>query len=396
MPWKLSDEGQVKRKFVAAMLGRRASVAGVCRQFGISRECGHKWWRRFRTGGYPALRGRARLPHAARRLQQRWRPRLFAGRRAHPTWGPQKLRWWLRRRYPRARLPSARTLGRWLTAAGLTRRRVRRARRGPQVPAPPRRRAHQPNDVWTIDFKGSFRTADGTRIYALTVRDLATRYVLVVRHVRAQSEAAVRAVLTDLFRRYGLPRALRADNGSPFARPGPLGLSQLSVWWLRLGLRVEFTRPACPQDNGAHEQMHRVLKRETAQPPAATARAQQQRFARWRRHYNQQRPHAALGQRVPARGFRRSARRWPAHLPEWSYPKNWARLCPGTNGRCTWQGRQRMIGRAFAGEQLGLKPRGPHWAEVYLGAHVIGTLHRADLAGLRPARWVRARDWSLT
>jgi hypothetical protein len=249
--------------------------------------------------------------------------------------------------------------------------------------------ARRANDIWTIDFKGSFCTSDGTRIYALTVRDLVSRYVLAVVHLAKPTEVAVRAVLFGLFRRYGLPRAVRVDNGSPFARTGALGLSRLSVWWLRLGLRVEFTRPACPQDNGAHEQMHRILKRETAWPAAATARSQQRRFDRWRRHYNQQRPHAALGQRVPASRYRPSRRRLPARLPSWSYPKTWDRLRPALNGRCSWHGRQRMIGRAFAGEELGVCPRHAGCVEVYLGPYLVGMLHRHDLAGLRPARWVR-------
>ena len=157
----------------------------------------------------------------------------------------------------------------------------------------------------------------------------------------------MRQVLTGLFRRYGLPRTIRVDNGTPFGGCGALGLSRLSVWWLRLGLRVEFSRPACPQDNGAHEQMHRVLKAETARPPAANARAQQRRFARWCWIHNYHRPHAALDQQTPASHYRPSPRPWPGRLPTWCYPARWTVLRPGANGRAWWADRQRVFGRAF-------------------------------------------------
>ena len=153
------------------------------------------------------------------------------------------------------------------------------------MPALKRRVARRSNDVWTIDFKGWFRTADGARIDPLTVRDLHSRYLLLIAAVPAQSDRAVRGLLTGLFRRRGLPRAIRVDNGVPFGGGGVLGLSTLSVWWLRLGIQVEFGRPAQPQDNGAHEQMHRILKAETAAPPSLNAGAQHRRFQRWRHAY---------------------------------------------------------------------------------------------------------------
>jgi putative transposase len=346
MPWKSIKTLQLKLSFVRAVLTRRQSFAANCREFAISRRCGYRWWRRFQRDGQRGFQPRSHAPRAAQWLRQRWQDRVFACRRAHPSWGPLKLRWWLAQQSARKRLPSARTMGRWLTAAGFSARRIRRARRGPRV-VQSIEFACRPNDVWTIDFKGDFCTADGTRMYPLTVRDLASRYVLAVQGVPAMSEVAVRSVLTRLFRRHGLPRTVRVDNGAPFGRPGPLGLSQLSVWWLRLGIQVAFTRRACPQDNGAHEQMHRVLKRETIRPPAANVAAQQRRFHWWRHYYNHLRPHAALGQNVPARHYRVSQRRWPDELALWKYPKNYDILRPRGNGCCFWQGRERMVGRAL-------------------------------------------------
>jgi putative transposase len=389
MAWKIADRAKLTWLFVRAVLVKRQSFAGVCRHFGISRRCGYRWWQRFKIGGRPALIRRAQRPHTAERLQQAWRERLFTLRRRHPTWGAQKLLWLLRRDYGKGPWPAVRTVTRWLTLAGFGHRRVRRTRPGPQVPPPPPVLPRTANDVWTIDFKGTFRTGDGTRMFTLTVRDLATRCVLAVRHLPRPTEAAVRTCLRALFVRHGLPCAIWVDNGPPFGGDGALGLSRLSVWWLRLGIQVDFSRPGCPQDNPGHEQMHRILKNETARPPAPTAAAQQQRFNRWRRRYNQHRPHASLGDRTPASLYRPSERSGRDSIQNWKYPSHWARLLPDARGRCMWQGRQRLLGRAFADEQLGVRLRDANYSEVYLGPHLLGTLHRRDLAGLRPAQFIR-------
>lgn len=184
-----------------------------------------------------------------------------------------------------AALPCERTLARWVKRLGP----VRRSRRRPR-PAGVKRHPHltaarRANAVWTVDFKGWFRTGDGTRVEPLTVRDLFSRYALAVRLLPNQRWQPVQAIFHALFQRHGLPTVIRVDNGGPFASTGPAGLSRLSVWWRRLGIRVEFTRPGCPQDNGAHEQFHRVLKRATCQPPARTPQGQQQRTSVWRVYF---------------------------------------------------------------------------------------------------------------
>lgn len=386
MPWKECEKETARWKFVQAMLSGKASIAALCREHEISRSCGYKWWRRFRRGGSAALREQSRKPRDAERLQQRWRGELLRLRRKRPTWGPQKLHWVLARAHPRTRVPGVRTLGRWLAEAGLAQRRQRRSPAGPAVAGPAWPKIRWPNDLWTIDFKGKFRTADAGQVNPLTVRDAAACCVLAVRHLSRPTDAAVRRRLTALFRRHGLPKAVQVDNGTPFCGQGARGWSTLTVWWLRLGLQVLVGRPGCPQDNGAHEQMHRVLKAETARPPAANVAAQQRRFERWRRHYNDERPHAGLGLRTPGSCYRPSPRRLPRHLPAWSYPRSWQTVRPGANGRAWWSHRQRLFGRAFAGESLGLRPRPAGWTEVYLGPHLIGVLHPADRTGLRPAR----------
>lgn len=336
--------------------------------------------------GTALLQDRRRGPARGIKRWALWRRVVLALRRRRPTWGARKLRWLLRQHHAGGSLPSVRTIHRWLQLGGVVTRRVRRARRGPTLPALLRTVARQPNDVWTIDFKGLFRSGDGRRIEPLTVRDLASRYVLAVQAVRAPSERVVRTWMMRLFRRCGLPHALWIDNGAPFGGCGALGLSRLSVWWLRLGLRVEFSRRARPGDNAAHEQMHRVLKAETARPPAATLAIQQRRFARWQHDYNHCRPHEALGMNTPASCYRPSPRRYPPVLPVLKYPAHWVVRRVNGSGRIQWQRRPRLIGRAFAGEHIGLhlRPGGRH--EVWLGTHLLGWFFARDLAGLRPAR----------
>jgi putative transposase len=281
MPWKNLSITTEREQFVKAALAKNETMTELCRRFGIGRTTGYLWVARFSTGGAAGLvnRGRGRPGGVPQQRRGRWSKTVLELRRKRPSWGPKKLVCELRRRHRGGHFPSERTIGRILHEAGLTRRRKHRVRPGPRLKAPPQQAVRGCNDLWTVDFKGEFRTADGALCRPLTIRDLRSRYVLVCEHVGKPSDASVRKVMERCFRRYGLPRMIRVDNGAPFAGVGALGLSCLSVWWIRLGVRVEFTRRAKPQDNGAHEQMHRVLKEETGHPPAANLTVQGKRNA---------------------------------------------------------------------------------------------------------------------
>ncbi|MES1194807.1 MAG: integrase core domain-containing protein [Opitutus sp.] len=390
MPWKILVTEQARRRFIEEWLKRgkdRGSFASLCRLHQISRSCAYRWWNRFRAGGVRALREKERTPQTALRLRARWEERLRAACLQERFFGPKKLWWKLRGDYPRSQVPCVRTLSRWLKSMGRVRRQIQRAKPGPKLRLRGRLAGRCVNDVWSLDFKGQFRTADGQWVHALTVRDVASCYVLCVQHVPKPNEVQVGAVMRRLFRRYGLPKALRSDNGAPFGAGGPRGWSGLSVSWVKLGIRMEYGRPRCPQDNAAHEQMHRVLKKFAATPVSTHPHAQQRRFERWRRHYNQHRPHEALGLRTPAERYRPSRRRLPASSPCWKYPAAWLRLRPDAKGRLLWQKRQRLIGKAFIGETLGAYPLHPDILAVYLGPYLLGHLHAQDPAGLRHARW---------
>lgn len=391
MPWKEVSLLEARRRLVIATREKRESFASLCRGFGISRKSGYKWLNRYRQGGVRALRDSSRRPrYCAKAHRSFWREALRQVRQARPRWGPKKLRRVLRKRFPAIqRVPAVSTLALWLAQSGSVRKRKRRARRGPVLPWRGLRVGRRCNEVWSVDFKGWFRTGDGGRCEPLTVRDLFSRYVLAVVLVPNQSDAAVRRAFARVFRRYGLPKTIRVDNGAPFGGNGALGLSRLSVWWLRLGIAVEFIRPAHPQDNGAHEQMHRILKEETATPPARTLRAQKRRIGAWIRSYNQERPHEALGQKVPARFYWPSTRQLPQRPNELKYPPDWKARRVRNRGHIKWRGRGRFVGRAFVGELVGVKSKADGRHEIYLGRQLIGLLYEQDLAGMRPASLAR-------
>ena len=390
MPWKKSSVVLERQRFALAALRASKAFVGLCVDYEISRKTGYKWLARYVEGGVAALGDRSRRPKRCAREQPAcWKRRVRQVRLLRPHWGAKKIRARLRELYPRQRLPALSTVSRWLYELGLIGWRPRRARRGPLVPHPGLTSARRLHHVWTVDFKGWFCTADGHHHHPLTVREAHSRYLLEIRLLAAQSEEAVRRVMARLFRQHGLPQAIRVDNGSPFGGKGALGLSRLSVWWLRLGIRVEFTRRARPGDNAAHEQMHGRYKMETLQPAAANRSAQQRRTDRWRHDYNHHRPHEALDQKYPALGYARSKRRCPQSWPALEYPKSFGVRRVRSHGDIQWRGQLRFIGRAFVGQIVGLKPLSSHHWAVRLGALLIGELHAKDPTGLRPARWLR-------
>jgi transposase InsO family protein len=392
MPWPSESLILVRERFVLSALAGDENFAKLCRQFHIARSTGYKWLRRYRERGRGGLADRSRRPlHSPRRISSQWLQALRRLRRCHPSWGPRKLRARLRVLHPRVRLPSVRTLARWLQRLGLVDLKRRRQRRGPRSKSMPRQAARRPNDVWTMDFKGWFRLRDGSRINPLTVRDLKSRFILDIRLVPGQTYEAIRPALLRVFRRYGLPRTIRVDNGPPFGGPGPRGLSRLTVWWRRLEIKVDYGRPAHPEDNAAHEQMHGVYQAEVADHPADSRTMLQRRSDRWRVQYNHLRPHEALDLRPPAQSYRLSLRTLPRKLRAWAYPKGWQTRNVNRNGRLYWMGRLRFIGEAFSGERIGLcsAPKGT-W-KIFLGQDLLGIIHPKDpSSSIRPVQLHRS------
>lgn len=394
MPWKIVSLVRARQQLVELMLARRQTLQTLCRRFGVSRKTAYKWLAHFRRRGLAGLHDRSRRPRRSpQQLTAPWVKAILDWRRRRPHWGAKKIWQRLHQTFPRRRVPCVRSIHRCLQRAGRVRPHPRRVRKGPFLPAPGLTRPMRPNQVWTVDFKGWFCTADGQRQEPLTVRDLFSRYGLCLRLLPNQDDTGARRVFQRLFRQRGLPGIIRVDNGSPFAGTGALGLSRLSVWWLRLGIRVEFTHRARPGDNAGHEQFHGCYQREVVAEGGPQRRRLQRRSDRWLTNYNHDRPHEALGQRTPAEVYRPSRRPYPPVLPPLVYPKVWEVRQVRNRGHIKWHGRLRFIGRAFVGQSLGLKlAADQHW-EVYLGKQLIGQLHDKDAGGLRPARW--QRQWSL-
>jgi putative transposase len=387
MPWKIEEVRQQRWRLLRNWWERKTTLAELCRRFGISRKTAYKWRARFEQDGRRGLSDRRPdARHLHNRPSARWLGRVRRARRQHPSWGARKLQRVLCRCFGARGVPSAAAIGRWLRQWQLTAPGRRRTRRGPLIERAHLTVAVRPNQVWSVDFKGWFRTGDGERIDPLTVCDMASHYLIAVELLRDQSVETTRDAFARIFREYGLPQAIRVDNGCPFGSDGALGLTRLSVWWMRLGIRVEFITPGCPGENGAHEQMHKIYQAEQCQPPALKRRMQQRRTAHWRREYNEVRPHEGVGLRVPAEVYRRSPRPMPRRLRRLRYPREWlSRLVKG-KGMISLHGRGRFIGEAFEGERVGLKRTGSGW-EVYLGAQLIGLLRADETSGIHAARY---------
>src|SRR5262252_3025191 len=354
------------------------TVSELCRRQGISRETFYVWKRR-RESGNP--RWFEELSHAAASCPHAtsdWvADRVIAVRQRFPDFGPKKIKAWLERDSPNVNWPAASTIGDILKREGLVEARRRRAIAQGELVSP----ATVANDEWSIDFKGWFRTADGTRCDPLTLTDAASRYLVEVRIVEP-TLAGVRGAMERVFAAVGLPGAIRSDNGAPFGSTGAGGLSALSVWWLKLGIEPRYIPPSSPQDNGRHERMHRTLKEQTSKPAAATAAEQQRRFDRFRRHYNEERPHEALEQTTPARHWQPPARTLPTRMEDPWYDADHQVRRVRWNGMIKWRGEEIFIGEALAGELIGL-------AEHESGGHIARFCHR-DLGVIdRDRRFLR-------
>lgn len=364
MPWTLTDPMRERAKLVALYQDGLYSAAELADRFSVSRKTAYKWIHRYRDGGAGALADRS---HAAHTQPNRTPPEieaaLVACRQAHPTWGPKKLLVYLARRCPDLTLPAPSTAGAILRRHGLTQPRRRRQR-----PKPPGRVplvTEAPCNVWCADFQGQFLLGSGLLCYPLTVTDAHSRFVLECHALPSTKQGGVLPAFEGLFREHGLPRAIRTDNGNPFARQAIAGLSALNVWWIKLGIGHQRIEPGRPEQNGRHEPtpprwggMHRVLKAETTRPPASTMQAQQARFDTWRADFNRERPHEALGGATPASLYRPSPCPMPARLPEPAYPAHHEVREVSSAGTVRFKKRQFFVSKALVHEYVAFEEIG--------------------------------------
>ncbi len=317
MPWKASRPVELKAEFVRR-LNDGESMTDLCREYGIHRQTGYEVLDRYKAGGIEALLPRSRAPkRVPHRTKEELVEVIVAARRTHPTWGPKKLKELLEKQHD-IRLPAASTIGEVLIRHGLVEK--RRRRRTAALRPTGLREAAQPNDLWCADYKGQFRLGDGSYCYPLTMTDQFSRKLLCCQGMGAIDEEQACETSWETFRRFGLPTAIRTDNGPPFASVGLAGLTRLAVLWLRLDIELERITPGEPQENGRHERMHRTLKRETARPARANLFQQQERFDEFVDEFNNVRPHEALGQKTPNSVYQSSVRPMPERLVPPEYP----------------------------------------------------------------------------
>jgi transposase InsO family protein len=354
------------------------SMTELCTRYGISRRVGYKWIARYEADGIDGLLDQRRVakthPH---RMPAELAALLVACRQAHPTWGPRKLLAYLARRHPRAAWPAASSVGALLKREGLVRARRRRPALG--HPGRPTTPMDAPNAVWTTDFKGQFRTGDGVYCYPLTVVDGHSRFLLDCRGLLSVETVGARGVFERLFRAYGLPERIRSDNGIPFATSALGRLSALSVWWIKLGITPELIEPSSPQQNGAHERMHKTLKAEATKPPKATLRAQQRRFDAFRAEYNAERPHEALANTTPADHYTASPRPYPRRLAEMEYPGHFQVRYVSRNGGVRWHNQWVNVSHVLAEEYVGLEEVADGIWSVYFGPVLLGRFDEREL-----------------
>ena len=352
MPWKECNRMDERLRFVARLLDGEM-MASLCREFGISRKTGYKIFNRYKDEGLRGLEDRARSPYRhPNKLPFQVETAILRIKREHMTWGAPKIREKLIKLYPGIKPPATSTIHATLDRHGLVKRRKRRRY---QAQGTELSHARAPNALWCADYKGQFRLGNRRYCYPLTVSDYRSRYLLACEGLESTKEAGAFPVFEHAFREFGLPAAIRTDNGVPFASPHALfGLSRLAVWWLRLGIAIERIKPGHPQQNGRHERMHLTLKQETTRPPGYNFLQQQNRFDDFIEGYNNDRPHQALGGKYPAEVYTPSAREY--HHPDVpDYPFHDRTIRVTQCGRICIGHRKINLSTVFAGQYVGIR-----------------------------------------
>ena len=375
MPWKETAPVQERAEFVRLAESGRYRFSQLCELFGISRKTGYKRLRLYRQLGREGLADQSRAAHTHPNATPKGICRqIIRIREKYPEWGPEKILDYLREHKPDKPWPASSTAGEILEREGLIHKRRRRARRAtPEKPRIETPRA--PNELWNIDLMGWFRTGDGQKCHTLTATDSFSRALLLCKGLLHPTHADTRAALEACFKQYGLPLAIRCDNGEPFiSYRSVAGLSRLSVWLIKLGIQQVRTRPGHPQDNGLHERMHRTIRSKAARPPAKSLAAQQPRLNAIRRVYNRVRPHRALAGKTPMSLYQASERRFPRKLPGLEYPEHFEVRKVRANGDLVWKSNLLFLSEVLAREPVGLEETDDGIWSIYVGPHMIAIL----------------------
>jgi transposase InsO family protein len=369
MPWKDSSPMDERIKFVATYLEGSYSFSSLCSAFEISRKTGYKWLMRYAEAGAEGLMDASRAPKTSpQRLTAAMKKLLLETRTTRPKWGPKKIVAWLEKKHPNLNIPAPSTVGELFKKAGLIPSKERAIRTIKQ--AAPVFDAHKPNAVWSVDFKGEFKLGDGGFCYPLTITDNHSRFILCCQGHLGTHYLAARLAFEKVFEQYGLPEVILSDNGTPFSSPS--GLSQLNVWWTKLGIKPLRIQPGKPQQNGRHERMHRTLKQHTAYPPQTNMEEQQKSFDAFVQDFNYERPHEAINNLTPSVVYTPSTKPLPKEVKKFTYPKYMELKVAGLKGEIRWKGKKYFLGRALEDEEVALEEKDDGLWIVHFGPIQVG------------------------
>ena len=385
MPWKEVNIVQQRNAFIDAHLSGAFRMGELCRRFGVSRVTGYKWLARYDAHGRPGLADQSRARHTqGHRVPDKVIAAILGLKIRHADWGPVTIRSALHRQDPQGPWPATSTVGAILKRHGMVRPRKAPRRKTPPC-TQPLAHAAAANEVWSIDFKSHFAMGDTRRCHPLTITDNASRMLLACKGLDGPRLDPSVKVLSEVFAQYGLPAAIRSDNGWPFANTGLGGLTPLSVWFIRLGVYPERIEPGHPEQNGRHERMHRALKAACCKPPKANMSAQQRAFNRFRREYNEERPHQALGLGVcPTDRYTVSPRAYPERLPETTYPDDYLVRKVRQNGEIKLHGNTIYATQQLVGQPVGLQALDHDRWQLYFGMVKLGVVDERLGRVIRP------------
>ncbi len=378
MPWKETCAMDQRIQMIGDWLSEEFTITELGELYGVSRKTIYKWLNRYQAYGESGLRERSGAPWShPNATSMEIVAHILAVKGRHMKWGPRKVVGWLQNKYPDRRWPACSTTSEILRRNSLVRTRKRKHRTPPYNE--PFLGCEHPNAVWSADFKGQFRMGDGRLCYPLTLTDNYSRYLLGCWGLSQPTYEQARPLLEHAFREYGLPEAIRTDNGAPFASVALGGLSRLAVWFIKMGIKPERIETGHPEQNGRHERFHRTLKESAISPPRNNLAEQQRAFKRFTKEYNYQRPHEALGQKTPGSVYQRSPREYPGKVASVEYDSDVSVRQVRHSGEVKWNGKRIYVSEALAGETIGLKQMDNHYWEIYFSFLPLGILDERDM-----------------
>jgi transposase InsO family protein len=375
MGWKETDKMDEKKEFIFRCWNREETFTEICRRFGIATKTGYKWLKRFKERGAAGLAEESRAPkNNGNLIDRKVKSRILRLKEKYKYWGAYKILTLYQKKHPDAYVPARSTVEDLFKREGYTGKK-KRLRKKTEDRLQARIKAVAPNDVWTIDFKGWWWTGNGEKCLPLTVRDEYSKYILGIETPERGDTPHVKAVFELLFRRYGLPQYIRSDNGPPFGNVfNRWGLSRLSVWFMSLGIKIDLDDPHSPWQNGGHERMHEDMKRELQGKIKGNLKDHQKEFDRWRKVFNEVRPHEALGMKTPAEVYKKSPRRWDGKEAEQEYGGKMKTRMVNDRGYFNFRQARILMGNPFAGNYVGLKELPNKTSEIWFNQFFMGLL----------------------